>query len=96
MRKSAKSNNHRFRRLREQLAAETQLKLTVIYTISGKTVTGFAINAWEPFFISYRIKKVAVWKTKFVSEHLNPDQSQLTKCFALIAWFTCCDLGDPS
>jgi len=27
---------------------------------------------------------MAVWKITFVSEHLNTDQSQLTKCFALV------------
>jgi len=26
-----------------------------------------------------RVKKMAVWKTTFVSEHLDTDQSQLTK-----------------
>jgi len=30
---------------------------------------------------------MAVWKTTFVSEHLNPDHPQLTKCFALVACF---------
>jgi len=34
----------------------------------------FAFNAWGPFVISYdRIKKMAMWKTTFVSEHLNTD-----------------------
>ena len=28
-----------------------------------------------------------------MSEHLNTDQSQLTKCFALVACFACCGLG---
>jgi len=28
---------------------------------------------------------MAVWKTTFVSEHINADQSQLTKGFALVA-----------
>jgi len=39
---------------------------------------------------------MAVWKITFVSEHLNTDQSQLTKCFALVACFACCRLGDYS
>jgi len=44
--------------------------------ISGKAVAGFAFNAWGPFVISYdRTTKMAVWKTTFVSEHLNTDQS---------------------
>jgi len=47
-------------------------------------------------FLTTRIKKMAVWKTTFVSKHLNPDQSQLTKCFALAASFACCSLGDSS
>jgi len=37
---------------------------------------------------------MSVWKTKFVSEHLKADQSQLTTCFALVACFVCCSLGD--
>jgi len=39
---------------------------------------------------------MAVWKTTFVSEHLNTEQSQLAKCFALVACFTCCSLDDSS
>jgi len=31
---------------------------------------------------------MAVWKNTFVSDHLNTDQSQVTKCFELIAFFT--------
>jgi len=38
-------------------------------------------------FLTTRIKKMCIWKTTFVSEHLNTDQSQLTKCFALVACF---------
>jgi len=34
-------------------------------------------------FLTKRTKKMAVWKTTFVSEHLNADQSQLSKCFSL-------------
>jgi len=45
-------------------------------------------------FLTTGIKKMAVWKTTFVSEHLNTDQSQLSKCFALVACFICCSLGD--
>jgi len=46
--------------------------------------------------VSYdRIKKMAVWKTTFVSEHLNTDQSQFTKCFALVC-FACCSIDDSS
>jgi len=43
-----------------------------------------------------RIKKMAVSKTTFVSEHLKRDQSQLTKCFALVACLACCSLGASS
>jgi len=32
----------------------------------------------------------------FVSKHLNTDQSQLTKDFALVACFACCSLGNSS
>jgi len=39
---------------------------------------------------------MAVWKTTFVSEHFKIDQSQLTKCFALVACFACCSLDDSS
>jgi len=39
---------------------------------------------------------MAVWKTAFVSEHLSTDQYQLTKCFAHVACFACCSLGDSS
>jgi len=38
-------------------------------------------------FLTIRIEKMAVWKTTFVSEHLNTDQSQLNKCFAVVACF---------
>jgi len=31
-----------------------------------------------------------------VSEHLNTDQSQLTKCFALVVCFACCSLDNSS
>jgi len=31
-------------------------------------------------FLATRIKKVAVWKTAFVCEHLNTHMSQLNKC----------------
>jgi len=51
MRKSVKKNNQKFRRFREQLLAETLLKLMVTYF--GKVVTGFAVNAWGPFVIYY-------------------------------------------
>jgi len=37
-----------------------------------------------------------VWKTTFVSEHLNTDLSQLTMCFSLVACFACWSLGDLS
>jgi len=47
-------------------------------------------------FLTTSIKKMAVWKTTFVSEHLSIDQSQLTKCFALVACFACCSLGNSS
>jgi len=39
---------------------------------------------------------MAVWKTTFVSEHLNTDQSQLTKCFALAVCFAGWSLDDSS
>jgi len=39
---------------------------------------------------------MAVWKITFVSEHLNTDQSQLTKCLTLIICFACCNFGDSS
>jgi len=43
------------------------------------------------------IKKTDVWKTTiFVSEHLDTVQSQSTKCFALVACFACCSLGNSS
>ena len=41
-------------------------------------------------------QKMAVWKTTFVSEHLNTDQSQLTKCFTLVVCFACCSIDDSS
>ena len=47
-------------------------------------------------FHTTRIKKMAVWKTSFVSEHLKTDQFQLTKCFALVVCFACCSLCDSS
>jgi len=39
---------------------------------------------------------MAVWKITFVSEHSHTGQSQLTKCFALVACFACCSLGSSS
>jgi len=47
-------------------------------------------------FLTTRIKKTAVWKNTFVFEHLNTDQSQLAKRFALVACFACCSVGDSS
>jgi len=47
-------------------------------------------------FLTTRIKKIAVWKTTFVSEHLSTEHSQLTKYFAPVACFACCSLGDSS
>jgi len=47
-------------------------------------------------FLTTRIKKMVVWKITFVSEHLKPDQSKLTKCFAFLVCFACCSLGDSS
>jgi len=35
-------------------------------------------------------------KTTSVTKHLNTDQSQSTKCFALVECFACCSLGDSS
>jgi len=32
-------------------------------------------------FLTNRIKKMVVWKTTFLSEHLKTDQSQLTEVF---------------
>ena len=43
-------------------------------------------------FLTTRMKKIAVWKTTFMSEHLATDQSQMTKCFALVACVACCGL----
>ena len=41
------------------------------------------------------IKKTVVWKTTFVSEHLDKvHQSQSKICFALVACFACFSLGD--
>jgi len=39
---------------------------------------------------------MALWKITSVSEHFNTDQTQLTKCFALLAPFACCSLDDSS
>jgi len=39
---------------------------------------------------------MVVWKTTFCPSIYNTDQSQLTKCFALVACFACCSLGDSS
>jgi len=39
---------------------------------------------------------MAVWKTTFVSEHLNTELYQLTKCFGLLACFAYCSLDDSS
>jgi len=48
-------------------------------------------------FLTTRIKKMAVWKATFASEHFKTDQSQLIlECFALVACFACCSLGDSS
>ena len=67
-----------------------------IQTISEKAVAGFAFTTWGPFIIPYnRIKKMAVWKTAFVSEHLDTDQFQLTKCFALVC-VACCSIDNSS
>ena len=39
---------------------------------------------------------MAVCETAFVSDHLNTDHSQLTKCFALVVCFACCSLSDST
>ena len=42
----------------------------------------FCRQCLRTFFISYDQNiKMAFWKMTFVSEHLNTDQSQVTKCF---------------
>jgi len=46
-------------------------------------------------FLAIRIKKISVWKIKFVFVHLNTDQSQL-KCFALGACLGGCSPADSS
>jgi len=43
-----------------------------------------------------QMKKTAAWKSTFVSEHLDIIQSQSTKCFAIVACFAWCILGDSS
>jgi len=47
-------------------------------------------------FLAIRIKKISVWKIKFVFVHLNTDQSQLNKCFALGACLDGCSPADSS
>jgi len=47
-------------------------------------------------FLTTETKKMAVWKTTFVSEHLNTDQSQWTKCFALVVCLASCSIDDPN
>jgi len=39
---------------------------------------------------------MVVRETTFASEHLKTDQFQLTECFALVACFACCSLGDST
>jgi len=39
---------------------------------------------------------MTVWKTTFVSEHLNTDQSQLTTRFLLVVCFACCSIDDSN
>jgi len=47
--------------------------------------------------ISYKPEsRKLLFRKLHLSEHLNTDQSQLTKRFALVACFACCSLGDYS
>jgi len=52
-----------------------ELKITVILQISGKAVAAVLPSMPENLllFLTTRIKKMAVWKTTFVSEHFNTD-----------------------
>jgi len=47
-------------------------------------------------FITTRNRKMSVLKTKFMSQYFDTVQSQSTKCFAHVACFACCSLGDAS
>ena len=90
---------------------QTQIQTNQITVTTRKVTqdTGNINNFWKRqslvflsmpedllLFLTTRINKMAVWKTTYVSEHLNTDQYQLTKCFALVACFACCSLDDSS
>jgi len=53
----------------------SELKITVILQISGKAVAAVLPSMPENLllFLTTRIKKMAVWKTAFVSEHFKTD-----------------------
>jgi len=55
MRKSARKKQSQVQTIQRTVTvlAETELKITVIQTTSGKVVAGFAVNAWGPFVVSY-------------------------------------------
>jgi len=65
---------------------KTKLKITVMWTISGKAVAGFAVNAWGPFVIFYdqnqenRCLKlyICVWVFKY--RRVPIDQVFCTRC----------------
>ena len=65
--------------------------------IFRKAVASFVVNAWGPFVIyNDQNQENGCLKNYICAEHLNADQSQLTKCFALPACFACCSFGNSS
>jgi len=48
------------------------------------------------YFLRSQPRKPQYGKLHLCPSILNADESQLTKCFALVACFTCCSLGDSS
>jgi len=96
MRKSAKKQQSQIQTIQRTATSRNVTQDNGNINNFWKSNRWFCRQCLRPFVISYDQKKMAVWKTTFVSEHLKADQSQFAKCFALVAFFACCSLGDSS
>jgi len=74
----------------------TQIKRKYKQILERQSLVLLLMSGELLLFLRTGIKKTAVWKTTFVSEHLDAVKSQWIKCFALVECFVCCSLGDSS
>jgi len=85
MRKSAKKQQFQVQMIQRTVTHRNVTQDNgYITTLEGQSLVLPSMHDDLLLFLTTRIKKMAVWKTTFVSEHLNTNQSQLTKCFAQV------------